>query len=430
MNMRNMICIYSMLLVRVNAGPNINIFPNFGGIFGFLFPFRDCETFAPTPAETIPVPEPDDLTYLSTGTINGISGRKVGTAVALNRVGTRLVLGGNQKMQIYDSFTSNADNSTGWILAKDLSGDFSSWIQSIDMNSNGRYIVVSETDTDITDPTIEAPSDCTVRIYEQDADSSWSQVGNNLESETSGVGFGTSVVISDSGDMIAIGAPIGNYVEIRFFGTFISWTLNIDGFEDDSYFGASLSLAEDGETLAVGAPHSNNFTGAVHIVDVISRSLKHTVEGTTGGGAGAGDYFGTSATLSKDASTLVIGNTGASAVTTFAQVFRYNSIQDEYLQVGLISDEGTRATGWSIALSSNGEIAVIGMPYDNDSGNNAGKTIVITIGESSLSALATFPGSATGDLSGTSVAVSDDGTAIAIGAVGSTIGHVRIFNAE
>lgn len=424
MNMRNMICIYSMLLVRVNAGPNINIFPNFGGIFGFLFPFRDCETFAPTPAETIPVPEPDDLTYLSTGTINGISGRKVGTAVALNRVGTRLVLGGNQKMQIYDSFTSNADNSTGWIMKADLSSEVSGWIQTIDMSSDGNSIVVSETATDITDPTVEAPADCTVKVFEKEADGTWSQVGNDIVSETSGDGFGASVVISDGGDVIAIGSPLGNSVDIIFSSIDTEWSLTIDGFDANSYFGASLSLSADGNTLAVGAPHQNNFRGAVHVINISTRLQTHELSGKN-----AGDYFGTKTVLSSDATTLVVGSTATSSNTTFAQVYRYNSFTDTYDQAGPdISGSGTRATGWSIALSSNGGLALIGMPYNDDAGANAGKSTGIAITDSSLEVVASFPGDAAGDLSGTSVAVSGDGTAIAIGAVGSTAGHVRVFN--
>jgi hypothetical protein len=82
--------------------------------------------------------------------------------------------------------------------------------------------------------------------------------------------FGKSVSINDTGDIIAVGAPVFNnnvgYVKIykNISGT---WTqqVKLDGEATLEQYGLSVSLNSTGDTLVVGAPFANSTRGYIKI---------------------------------------------------------------------------------------------------------------------------------------------------------------------
>merc|ERR1712154_20388 len=88
--------------------------------------------------------------------------------------------------------------------------------------------------------------------------------------------------------------------------------------------------------------------------------------------------------------------------------------------------------GSSVALSADGRRLVVGAPFNSEGGTYSGKAYVYTIFGDDITLVAEFLGEAAGDYSGRSVAISDDGKRVAVGAPlndggGTNSGHVRIY---
>jgi len=90
-------------------------------------------------------------------------------------------------------------------------------------------------------------------------------------------------------------------------------------------------------------------------------------------------------------------------------------------------------SGYSVAISSDGTIVAVGAPYNDGSGSNAGHVRVFEYSNGVWSQLGSdIDGEAAGDQFGSDVALSDDGSILAVGAIlndgnGSDAGHVRVF---
>ena len=91
-------------------------------------------------------------------------------------------------------------------------------------------------------------------------------------------------------------------------------------------------------------------------------------------------------------------------------------------------------SGHSVAMSSDGSRIAIGARYNDENGNNSGHVRVYDYNGSSWTQLGgDIDGEGAGDQSGYSVAMSSDGNRIAIGARlndgnGSNSGHVRVYD--
>ena len=89
--------------------------------------------------------------------------------------------------------------------------------------------------------------------------------------------------------------------------------------------------------------------------------------------------------------------------------------------------------GRSVSLSADGKTLAIGAPYNDDNGSNSGHVRVYNLVSSVWQKIGQdIDGEAAGDLSGTSVSLSADGTTVAIGADlnddnGNDSGHVRVY---
>jgi hypothetical protein len=183
--------------------------------------------------------------------------------------------------------------------------------------------------------------------------------------------------------------------------------------------GYSVALSADGNTAVVGGPNDNSDAGATW---AFTRSSGVWTPGGTklplGTGAGGAAQQGFSVALSADGTTAIVGgpfdNSGAGAAWVFTQSGGVWTQQGPKL-VGTGAVDASHQ-GYSVALSADGNIAIIGGPYDN---SIAGAAWVFT---RSGGGVWTQHGSklvgngATGIASqGTSVALSADGTTAIVG---------------
>ena len=193
----------------------------------------------------------------------------------------------------------------------------------------------------------------------------------------------------------------------------------------DDHFGRSVALSDDGTTLAVGANledgdgsnQSNNSDSAAGAVYVFTSGWQQQayIKAQT---PAADDGFGFSVALSLDGTTLAVGvpqfysgTTKSGAVDVFT---RSGSTWTFRLRVpGEVAGDGF---GSSVALSNDGSVLAVGAPF---AGTSAGAIYVYTRSDSTWSSTATtdkFTSSSANDQLGVSVALNGSGTVLAGGA--------------
>ena len=144
------------------------------------------------------------------------------------------------------------------------------------------------------------------------------------------------------------------------------------------FFGYSVALSSDGTTALVGAYNkavgSNSSQGAAYVFTNSGGSWSQQQELTASNGA-ANDEFGVSAALSSDGNTALVGayfkTVGSNSGQGAAYVFT-NSGGSWSQQQELTASDGAvySAFGFSVALSSNGNTALVGA-YGKTIGSNA-----------------------------------------------------------
>jgi hypothetical protein len=182
-------------------------------------------------------------------------------------------------------------------------------------------------------------------------------------------------------------------------------------------FGYSVALSADGDTALIGAPADNSNAGAVWVFTRSGSTWSQQGEKLTGTGGTAVGEFGTSVALSGDGDTALIGgpiDSGVGAAWVFTRSGSTWTQQGERL-TGADEAEGGNF-GYSVALSGNGDTALIGGSRDN---NGVGAAWVFTrLGStwSQQGAKLTGEGETGKGELGISVALSADGNTALTGA--------------
>ncbi len=158
-------------------------------------------------------------------------------------------------------------NNTGtWTqVGEDIDGEAESDLsgQSVCLNSNGSIVAISAVSNDGN-----GAGAGHVRIFQNNT-GTWTQIGEDIDGEAAGDGFGISVSLSSDGSIAAIGAwfNAGNGAgagHVRIYqnnsGTWTQIGEDIDGEAAEDTFGRSVSLNSDGSIVAIGA-HGNDGNG-------------------------------------------------------------------------------------------------------------------------------------------------------------------------
>ena len=252
---------------------------------------------------------------------------------------------------------------------------------------------------------------------------------------------GTSVAMSENGFTTALGGPGDNS------NTGALWVVNYQqNFSNPSsqtkivpttsysnqMLGYSLCMSADGNTLAIGSKGgSNNNNGQISVYTYSGDTW--TAQATFPGSGTGNLLLGYSVSLSANGNLLAAGAPGLTSNLGSVQMYTLSS--GTWNQTGTISapanisGSGTCMFGSSVALSAQGTIIAIGAPQckSNTGGvcifqNYTSTTWInpVLLSASSLS---------TGAYQGYSVAISADGCTVAVGAPGanSNVGGVAIF---
>ncbi|MCB9315713.1 MAG: choice-of-anchor D domain-containing protein [Lewinellaceae bacterium] len=274
----------------------------------------------------------------------------------------------------------------------------------------------------------------------------WVQQGGDIDGEAAGDNSGRSVSLSSDGQTVAIGA-VGNggngYISghVRIYklisGVWTQLGMDIDGEGANSASGFSVSLSSDGLTVAIGATfNSGNGLRSGHIRVFKLVNGVWTQQGLDIDGEAADDRFGCSVSLSSDGQTVAAGanfNGGNGYRSGHVRVYKF--MNGVWTQQGLDID-GEAAedqSGSSVSLSSDGQAVAIGAPFNDGNGYRSGQVRIYKFvnGVWTQQGL-DIDGEAANDVSGHSVSLSSDGQIVAIGAIGNSgnlygSGHVRVY---
>ena len=285
-----------------------------------------------------------------------------------------------------------------------------------------------------------------VLIY-KNISGTWTQVGQDINDEHYGDRSGFSVSISEDGNIVAIGAPVnagnGNSSgHVRVYenigGTWFKIGQDIDGESSGDNSGFSVSLSGDGSIVAIGAPYNaGNGTNSGHVRIYENIGGNWSQIGQDINGENAFNRSGYSVSLSSDGNIVAIGaidNNGNGNSSGHVRV--YKNISGNWSQIGqdIDGEENNIMSGFSVSLSSDGNIVAIGAPFNIGNGVNASGHVRIyenvsgnwsQIGQD-------IDGDNIFDQSGYSVSLSSDGSIVAIGANQTDFhhtdqGHVRIY---
>lgn len=153
-------------------------------------------------------------------------------------------------------------------------------------------------------------------------------------------------------------------------------------------------------------------------------------------GEAAEDQSGWCVSLSSTGDRVAIGApTNADGGTEAGQVRVYEWSGASWVQLGadIDGESDVSRTGWSVAISPDGSRVAVGATGDGDNGVNAGHVRIYEWTGGNWSQVgADIDGEAAHDASGWSVSLSADGNVVAIGAVGNSggavsAGHVRVY---
>jgi hypothetical protein len=209
--------------------------------------------------------------------------------------------------------------------------------------------------------------------------STWTQQGSKLTggAEESGKGeFGDSVALSSDGNTALIGGwEDGGGVGAAwvFTRSGSAWTqqgkkLTGSGGSGQPRFGLSVALSSDGNTALIGGWDDNGSVGAAWVFTRSGSTWTQQGEKFTGSGAVSRGQFGDSVALSSDGNTALIGNWeetpgGPGSAWVFTRSGSTWTQQGPKLTGS--GEVGAGVFGDSVALSSDGNTALIGGNTDN-----------------------------------------------------------------
>ena len=345
-------------------------------------------------------------------------------------------------------FLALAQIQIGQDIDGEASGDESGW--SVSSSTNGNIIAIGARSNDGTGFTDGFGFNSgQVRVYEN-INSTWTQLGQDIDGLSQNDAIGHSVCLSDNGDMLIVGSITSDYNgnnsgQIIVYENINSvWTQKgqkINGESGADLFGFSVDMSSDGNIIAVGSPFNDDNgsnSGSVRIFEYINNNW--TQIGQDIDGESISDKSGHCISLSDNGNIVAIGayeneSTSTNNNAWFGHVRVYENINSTWTQVGqdIDGEDSNEQSGRSVSISANGSIVAIGAPENNQNGNDSGKARVYeNINNIWTQKGQDIVGENTGDQLGSDVSLSSNGNLLAISAErngdnGSNSGQVRLF---
>ncbi|MFO7790474.1 MAG: T9SS type A sorting domain-containing protein [Bacteroidota bacterium] len=408
--------------------------------------FKNTLIFAICLLEVITITQAQTWTQIGNDIDGEAANDFFGNSVSLNSNGSTVAIGapynsGNEDNAGHVRIYQN-QNGTWEQIGNDIEGvdEYDRFGESVCLSSNGLVLAIGANRNDGNGDDAGH-----VRIYKIQGDECI-QIGNNIEGENEVDNFGTSLSLSSDGSIVAIGAPNNNgngpaAGHVRVFknqeGTWSQIGNDIEGETQGDRSGKAVSLSSDGSVVAIGAERNDgNGDNAGHVRVFKNQNDNWIQIGEDIDGENADDEFGETVSLSSDGSIVAIGasNNDDNGINAgYVRVFKNQG--GIWSQIGndIYGEAAEDNFGCSVSLNADGTIVAIGAIGNDGIGNNAGHVRVFKNQNNNWTQIGNdIDGEASEDGTGWSVSLNNDGSIIAIGAVGNDengdwSGHVRIF---
>jgi len=303
--------------------------------------------------------------------VRGVTASDVaGTSVALSNDGLVLAVGAPGY-----GFDMGEAGPDGWVRVYDWNG--SAWVQrgavlaglndhdrfgfSVSLSNDGSVLAVGSPRRDASGVNAGRT---TIYTWSSGAWSTQGVIDGAAASDQSG----WSVSLNGTGTRVAIGARFagGSLTgQVRVFNEAIGLWSQVGGNLNGvawSGFGTSVSLSDGGDVLAVGAPDDASSRGNTFVYALAAGVWSQ--RGTTIAGERGSDLSGTSVSLSSDGRVVAIGaegNDDAGQEAGHARVYRWNNAAWSQRGADIDGSAGGAMAGKAVALASAGRsIAVRG----------------------------------------------------------------------
>jgi hypothetical protein len=255
----------------------------------------------------------------------------------------------------------------------------------------------------------------------------WTQQGPKLvgSGATGAASQGFSVALSADGNTAIVGGPMDNkaggavWMFVRKDGVWAQQGSKLVGSGGQGAGqGWSVALSGDGNTAIVGGFNDNNAIGAVWVF--VRNSSVWTQQGTKLVGIGAAGVAqqGWSVAVSRDGNTAIVGgfndNKDAGAVWVFIRNGRVWTQQGPKL-VGSGGAAGKVGQGTAVGLSGDGNVAIVGATLDNNTAGAAWVFVRSGTVWTQLGSKLVGSGAVGSAVQGGAVALSGDGNTAIVG---------------
>mgnify|MGYP006292950017 CR=1 FL=1 len=236
------------------------------------------------------------------------------------------------------------------------------------------------------------------------ASAQWNQIGDDIDGEATGVGSGHAVSINSDGTIVAIAPRLRGLVRVfkNNGGTWQQIGSGIKAEQSDNYDGNHISINADGTVIAFGS-HDNNTVVCDSVRCTTLKCDTNICDSIVCDSVNCDTVFCTG------------GVGGGSCVNV------YEYVCGEWVKKGntIFRDSSNGSwDGFSVKLSSNGNIVAIGDPFSNEKGSRTGHARVFEYSGSKWTQIGgNIVGDTTENWFGHSVSLSSDGSILAVGAI-------------
>ena len=283
-----------------------------------------------------------------------------------------------------------------------------------------------------------------VRVWDWNG-SAWIQKGTDLVGEAPGDAV-SSISMSSDGNTIVVGASYndGNGTDAghaRVYdwndSAWVQRSNDVDGESSTDYRGQSVTISADGNILALSSPGNNSNGNDSGYVRVYTWSGAAWVAmGTSIVGESAEDKLN-NVSLSTDGKTIAIGATGNDGNGSDAghvRIYTWNGIAWVQRGSDINGETAGDMSGYSVAISDVGDTVAIGAPENDGNGSNAGHVRLYDWnGTAWVQRGGDIEGEASDDRSGSSVSINSIGSSVVVGAPtndgnGADSGHSKVYD--
>ena len=256
-------------------------------------------------------------------------------------------------------------------------------------------------------------------------DQEWVQVGNDIVGGDFCRGLGHSMDVNEDGSRIILGAPESKrddgIVRIyEFESSSSSWILLgneiVPGAGTKGHAGFSVTINNAGDRIAYGSPRTNGYRGSV-----VAMELVNGLWVAMGQGLHASGYYassGTSVAMDAEGKRLVIGTTYGNWFKGGVEVMDYDELSSQWISVGSLGgDAYYDRFGSDVDISEDGTRIIAGAVGSDEGGlKNVGSFKVFEYGGGSVwnQLGQEVTGVAKHDKLGEAVAMSGDGKLVVV----------------